>query len=247
MSILAGLDNLGSEKLRRALALAAMGFIGSFCTLVALGAPPPLVPAFAGLALCYVVAFLGVAIEWFWARWFAVGLGWWGVMLGVLTVVMQGWVPPLVVSGVLHGIVVLALSSEKMAKLYDLQEGWRSRWNMDEFGVARLRKTVTRASMSVPILILWALGPREGGMALMAGVLGLAGLAAVVRLRTWGVLALGGAAAVALTGPAEAPVLAFGAPMSLSSSAAGILAGAALVAALIPLGRPILAHLRRPA
>jgi phosphate transport system permease protein len=31
---------------------------------------------------------------------------------------------------------------------------------MDELGVARLRKTVTRASASLPSLILWALGPR---------------------------------------------------------------------------------------
>ena len=80
---------------------------------------------------------------------------------------------------------------------------------MDEFGVARLQKTVTRSAASLPSLIFWALGPREDGMALVAGVaavlLAAAGLRGLVRLRTWGVVALGAAAAVvAATGKVTA-------------------------------------------
>ena len=89
--------------------------------------------------------------------------------------------------------MVGALAGKKMAARYDLQEGWRQRYGMDEFGVARLRKTVTRAAASLPSLILWALGPKEGqggccwplaGIATLLAV--AAGLRGLVRLRSWG-------------------------------------------------------------
>jgi hypothetical protein len=72
---------------------------------------------------------------------------------------------------------------------------------MDEFGVARLRKTVTRSAASLPSMILWALGPKEPGQSLLhagllwvAVALGASGLLGILRLRAWGVLALGASA-----------------------------------------------------
>ena len=84
---------------------------------------------------------------------------------------------------------------KKMAARYDLQEAWRERYKMDEFGVARLQKTVTRAAASLPSVIIWALAPEGGGhgvpsAALAALVLAAAGLRGLVRMRSWGVLAL---------------------------------------------------------
>ena len=64
---------------------------------------------------------------------------------------------------------------------------------MDEFGVARLRKTVTRAAASLPSLILWALGPKEGQGGMLLAAAGIAtllsvaaGLRGLVQLRSWG-------------------------------------------------------------
>ena len=48
---------------------------------------------FLALAACYVVAFFAVVAEWFWGRWFATGLGWSGLMVAIVSVVMIGWDP----------------------------------------------------------------------------------------------------------------------------------------------------------
>jgi hypothetical protein len=72
---------------------------------------------------------------------------------------------------------------------------------MDEFGVARLQKTVTRTAASLPGLIIWALGPKEEGLvaagALTAMLLAVAGLRGLIRMRSWGVVALAGAGVLA--------------------------------------------------
>ncbi|HRI08972.1 MAG TPA: hypothetical protein PKW35_14215, partial [Nannocystaceae bacterium] len=61
--------------IRRALALLFLSFYFWQFLITALLGPEELLPAFAGLAVCYGVAFVGVAAEWFWARWFAMGVG----------------------------------------------------------------------------------------------------------------------------------------------------------------------------
>src|SRR5262249_29972804 len=158
--------------------------------------------AFGGLSACYFTAFFALACEWFWGRWFASGLGWSGMMVGLASLVMVGWHPVLAVYGSLHALVVLALMGPKMAARFDLQPGWRERFGMDEFGVLRLRKAVTRAAAALPSLILWALGPREGeGTIVLIGALTLAllGLHGLVRGRTWSLLAVAGAGAAAIT------------------------------------------------
>jgi hypothetical protein len=248
------LGEIGFERLRRAIAALALSLFVSLYLLVALNAPPGWSAAFVALAGCYLVAFLAVAAEWFWGRWFAVGLGWSGLMVAVASLVMMGWTTPLVIYGLLHGMVVAPLSGKKMAARYDLQEAWRQRYRMDELGVARLRKTVTRAAASLPSLILWALGPKTemafvGSLAAIA--LTACGLRGVIRLRSWGLLALGAAGVVvAFAGDigafATASVGELGALPSWLELSGPTLAFVCLAAAVTPFAGPALRFLRRP-
>lgn len=236
------LGSLGYERGRRALSALALSFFGILYTFLAFNAPPGWGLAFAALGACYVVAFFAVVAEWFWGRWFAVGLGWSGVMVAVVSLIMVGWAPALAIYGLAHALIMVPLSGRTMAARYDLQEAWRQRYRMDELGVARLRKTITRSAASLPSLILWALGPKEGqgmGLLLSFGALALVlvGLSGLVRLRTWGWLAVGGAAALTLaSGNLFAPTyFAFAGPD---------LAAAFLAAALIPFVAPAFRFLR---
>jgi hypothetical protein len=195
---------IGYERPRAAIALLPLSLFAFMYFFGALSSPPEWKGALIGLSACYLVAFLAIASEWFWARWFAGGLGWSGLMVGIVAMLMIGWQPALAIYGGLHAIVVLMLLGPKMAARYDLQPGWRARFGMDEFGVIRLRKAVTRASAALPSLIIWALGPREGDgqtIALVAGAfLAVLGIRGLVRARTWGVLALAAASLAVLFG-----------------------------------------------
>ena len=167
------LNSIGFERARRAFAALVLSLFVSLYLVLALilymNGAEIWVPAFVALAACYGVAFMGVAAEWFWGRWFAAGLGWSGLMVAVATLVIGGeWNPVLAAFGGLHLLVIGMLAGAKMAARFDLQPGWRERYGMDEFGVARLRKTVTRASASLPSVILWALAPKEPGQVMFA-------------------------------------------------------------------------------
>jgi hypothetical protein len=237
------LGALGFERFRRALAALSLSFFVILYTFLGMGAPEGWGPAFGGLAACYVVAFFAVAAEWFWGRWFAIGIGWSGIMVAIIGMFQMGWVPALAIYGGLHALVVLPLAGRSMAARYDLQESWRSRYKMDELGVARLRKTITRSAASLPSVILWALGPKDPGqgmlLALVALGLAVAGVSGVVRLRTWGWLAVSASAVVALAGGhLLAPAIA---PFSLAPDLAGVL----LLAAAIPFVAPAARFLRR--
>ena len=124
---------------------------------------------------CYVVAFFAVVAEWFWGRWFATGLGWSGMMVAIVRGVPdRAGIPALAIYGLLHARVVLPLAGKSMAARYDLQEGWRQRYKMDDLGVARLRKTITRSAASLPSVILWALAPKDPGQGMLLSLVALA-------------------------------------------------------------------------
>ncbi len=234
------LGKLGWEGPRRAAAALALSFFVVLYLFLSFNAPPGWGPAFAALGLCYLVAFFSVVSGWFWGRWFASGLGWSGLMVAGVSLVMIGWAPALAIYGALHAMVVLPLSGKSMAAQYDLQEGWRQRYRMDELGVARLRKTITRSAASLPSLILWALGPKEGqGMwlPLAALTLALVGMRGVVRLRTWGWLALAGTAGVLLGAGHLTGISAY-------DLASPRLATALLLAAVVPFAAPAIRFLR---
>lgn len=253
-SLRARLSEIGFERTRRALAALSLSLFVSLFLLLAMLTEGEVARVCLALSLCYGVAFVAVVAEWFWARWFATGLAWSGVMLSVAVLLMNEWNPVLAGFGALHGLVIVFLMGKKMAARYDLQEAWRQRYKMDEFGVARLQRTVTRAAASLPGMIFWALGPKEDGMAtLIAGLTAVAlvaaGLRGLIHVRTWGVLALGAAGiVVAATGfDGGHTLLGTGcvATMELGATA-GTLALICLVAAVLPFSGAIARFLRRP-
>jgi hypothetical protein len=192
------LPEVGLIGPRRAVALAVLGWWTSIYTLVAINIDGAWVRPFIGLAACYGLAFFAVAAGWFWGRWFASGLGWSGVMIAIFAIVMSGWHPALAWYGGLHGLIVLALLGKEMATEYDARSNWRERYQMGEPAAQRLGRAVTRAGASLPSLILWALAPREEGMAIVVLGVAIAGIAALLRNRAWGALAIGAAGIFAL-------------------------------------------------
>jgi hypothetical protein len=250
-------NDIGFERTRRAFAALVMSFFVTLFAFIAMGAPPELKPVFAALALCYGVGFVGVVAEWFWARWYASGLCWSGVMVAIASLVMLGWTPVLVYYGAAHAVVIALLAGKKMMERYDLQAAWRERYQMDDLGVVRLRKTVTRAAASLPSLIFWALGPKEGQeLAFVGGVAALAlaalGLRAVIRMRSWGVFALGGAALVTaalsqlsgVVGP-HCHCLSTAPTYDNALGVFGAIAFAALMLAVLPFAGPVARFIRR--
>jgi hypothetical protein len=253
----ARLNQFGFERTRRALAALALS---AFITLYFLVAMNPDLPeglgrVFLALSVCYGVAFMGVVAEWFWGRWFATGLAWSGIMMAIAVMVLVGWAPALAIFGGLHLLVAVSLMGKKMASRYEMQEAWRARYKIDEYGVARLRKAVTSAAASLPSMIMWVLGPKEEGLAMVGGlaalVLVVAGLRGLVRLRSWGVLSLGGAAAVAgastlLARAHELPSLGYdSAQMHVGQLVGAPLAFVFLAAAVVPFVRPVARFLRQ--
>jgi hypothetical protein len=270
MKTFPALEDVGFEKTRRAVAALSLSFFVTLYLILSFNAPEGWGPAFLALAGCYLVAFLGVTAEWFWGRWFASGLGWSGLLVAGVSMVMLGWMWPLAIYGGLHGLVVLLLLGKRMSALYDLQESWRQRFGMDEYGVARLRKTVTRTAASLPSVILWALGPKDPGQGLGhllfsvgLGALAIGGLTALLRMRTWGLIAIGSAAAgmVVHSGlHARLPEFRGAIPFITEITAVRTLgglpglvtlltltsavAGAALLLAVAPFLRPVVRYLR---
>jgi hypothetical protein len=123
---------------------------------------------------------------------------------------------------------------------------------------------VTRASASLPSVILWALGPKDPGEGalvtvalLSAGLLTTTGLWGVVRLRSWGLVTLTAAALVWLV-PALVghPSLAHSgcawalSPHFLGDALLRVHPGTIallLVAAVLPFAGPAVRYLARPA
>jgi hypothetical protein len=248
------LTQFGYVGERRALALLCLGVYATLfglMSLIAMSQLPEWVACFVGLALCYGLGFFAVAADWFWGRWFATGLGYSGLTLAILSVVAtQQVLPQMMVYGAMHGLIALCLAGEKMAAAYEARPEWRARFQLDDAGVLRIRRSVTRAAASLPSLIMWALAPRDGA-ALAVLALGLVGLVGLLRGRTWGLLAIAVAGAWALAsslsgageyfytidlGPLDASAL----TPALCAAASGAL----LLTAVQPFARPLLARLR---
>lgn len=254
----AQLSQIGFERTRRALAALSLSVFVTLYFLVSLNAPDGFGRVFLALSVCYGVAFVGVAAEFFWGRWFATGLAWSGIMLAVAVLVIMGWNPQMAIFGGMHLVVALTLAGKKMATRYDGQEAWRTKYKMDDFGVARLQKTVTRAAASLPSLIIWALAPKEEGMAFaVAGIGALAfaalGLRGLVKMRSWGVLSLAGAGILVAVSGQVGSIQVHGfcanclAVSNLLTFAGPTLAFVLLAAAVLPFAGGIVRYLRRAA
>jgi hypothetical protein len=185
---------------RKACALVCLSFYTALFGLLALllGNAPPDQPemrawwaCFAALGALYGVSFFALGAGWFWARWFAMGLGYSGVTLAFWSIVTQRTIEPVMAFyGLTHGIIVLFLQGQKLVEEFDAKPEWRKALGLDEKAVVRVRQSVTRAATSLPTLIVIALAPREGSEGLLIAALGIFGLVGLIRLRTAGVLAL---------------------------------------------------------
>ncbi|HEX2692039.1 MAG TPA: hypothetical protein VHN14_35765, partial [Kofleriaceae bacterium] len=112
-------------------------------------------------------------------------------------------------------------------------------FHMDENAVQRLGRSVIRAGVSLPFILLYAFAPKPDGaslvLSLAAFVLVAAGLRGLVQLRTWGVLALGTAGALTLA-MVGADIVAHGlTPIAIRPA----IAGGMLISAAAPFVAPI--------
>lgn len=236
---------------RRALAAAVFAFYFlAYGMLVLVGmVPPEMNKAFAAIAGVYGLAFFSLVAGYFWARWYAVGVGLYGVITAAVGMWQLGAEPVLVFVGGTHLAATVFLWGNAMSGPYDGQTAWREKLHMDENAVQRLGRSVIRAGVSLPFVLLYALMPKPETASMVLSILALVlagvGFRAVVKLRTWGVLAMGGAGAlmVMLAGT------------DLWMGASGLyalrpaLGGALLVAAAAPFAAPMLRFLlgRQPA
>ncbi len=228
------------QLLRRIAAVLVLGFYAYFFYIQGKYLPPAVTNMVWAIAGLYGVALIGVALGWFWGRWFARGLGYWGIVVGLIMMWQLGLENFLLIWVGSNAAVALLLAGERMAASYDGRTDWRTRFHLDDNGVERLGKSVTRAGMSLPWLIMWLLAPRpnEAG-AIIPSIVVLAmasmGLWGLLRARTWGLLALGGASIASVAQlaiePSRAPMV-------------GVLAAVTLAAAVAPFASGLVSRIR---
>jgi hypothetical protein len=206
---------------RRALAAAVLGFYALLYAAFALsGFAGAFEASMLALASCYGLAFFGLVAGYFWARWFAIGMGLFGVIQGALGWWQVGPEPIVLFMGGTHLFSTLILWGSAMAGPFEGKPEWREKFHMDEHAVKRLGTSVMRAGFSLPLVLLYAFAPKQDTASMVAALaaagLAVGGLRGMIQMKTWGVLALGGAAAVLATsatvhaaegGAAIAPVL----------------------------------------
>jgi hypothetical protein len=225
---------------RRALAAAIMVFYFLLYGVLAYSQlVPELTKAFAAIAGVYGLAFFALVAGYFWARWYAVGVGLYGVITAAVGIWQLGPETVLLVVGGTHLAATIFLWGHAMSEPYDGQAAWRQKFHMDESAVQRLGRSVIRAGVSLPFILLYAFAPKPDSasfvVSLAALVLVAAGLRGLTQLRTWGVLALGTAGALTL-----AMVGADVASHGLGALALGpAIAGSMLIAATAPFLAPI--------
>jgi hypothetical protein len=234
---------------RRAIALLILSFFVIQFAMTAWLGPDELFAVNFGLALCYGLAFFALAAEWFWARWFAMGVGNFGCLF-LLLLLKIGLEPVVVFFGVTHLVVVLCLMGEGMAAKYEYSEQASERWNLHEDSMALMRRAVKSAGSTLPLLILYTLAPRGEWLHLTMLATGLLGLFGLVRGKTWGPLLMGATGAVCLCdglGLFGAPTMGFMilGPDTLPAlyGKAGVFAGA-LMLVLVPFIGPMIRFLR---
>lgn len=236
---------------RKALAAAVLAFYMLYFLLVAFAAPPEmqLGPLFAAMSGLYGLAFFALVAGYFWARWFAIGLGIYGLILGVMGLWSEGLHPVFLFVAGTHGGMSLILWGTNVASQFDGRDDWRDRFHLDDTGTQRLGKAVIRIGISLPMLIGYGLTPRQGmGETLfIMGAIALVGLGSwgLLRMRTWGLLALLAAAGGVLTSlvaTAQVAVLGDGSAVDLTVS--GSLGGIFLALAVVPFALPMVRYLR---
>jgi len=236
---------------RRAIAAAVLAFYSFVYLLLLLNPPEGWAKAFGAMSGVYAVGFLGVVAGYFWARWYAIGLGLSGVITTAVSLWQMGPEPIFLFWGGTHGAIALAMWGEGMSRTFDGRDEWRARFHMDEGAVHRLGRAVIRVGVSLPYILLYALAPRAGSgldteTLLAVGALGLAGVGTwgLFRLRTWSLVALTGATGLLAVGAAWGGSIAPAGTLAVDLGACAAIAAVMLGAALVPFARPVAQYLR---
>jgi hypothetical protein len=233
---------------RRALAAAILVFYAGVYLLTALSGvlPPEWTKAFSAMGAVYGVSFFALVAGYFWARWFSMGVALSGLISGAVSLWQLGPEPVILVFAGSHLATVMFLWGEAMAAPFDGQQAWRQRFHIDDNAAHRLGRAVIRAGVSLPYVLLYALAPKpasstlESVLAVGAAGLAIGGVWAMVRMRTWGILSLAGAAGLCAMAAFEPNLNATvnGVDGSLNIGAAAAVAAIALSGAVIPFFRP---------
>jgi hypothetical protein len=227
---------------RRALAAVIMAFYFLLYGLMAVAQlAPEMTKMLAAIAGVYGLAFFALVAGYFWARWYAVGVGLYGVIISAVGLWQLGAEPVILFMGGTHLAATLFLWGQTMSQPYDGQTAWRERFHMDDSAVQRLGRSVIRAGVMLPIIAAYAFAPKQDVgsevAALAVFVLATAGLRGLIRLRTWGVIALGLAGALTLT-VVGANVVSHGlAAFALGPAIGGVLLVATAAPFLAPIAR----------
>lgn len=178
---------------RRAVALLMMGFYTTIFFLMGVLLGGDWLTFFMALALVYGVGFFALAAEWFWARWYALGIGMSGISMALIGLANLGWNEALAIWGGMHLLVYLPLLGEKMAGRYEGQTAWRERYGLDEYGVTRVKRAVSGAATALPTMVMFTLAPKQDQNMVAMGLLGLVilGFVGLLRMKFWGVSLLG--------------------------------------------------------
>jgi hypothetical protein len=150
------------------------------------------------MAGCYGLAFFSLVAGYFWARWYAVGLGLFGVIVAAVACwQLKTLEQTFLIFGGLHLGAALLLWGDAMSQAYDGQAAWREKFHMDDNAVQRLGRAVIRAGVSLPFVLAYAFAPRPESGSLLASIVALCltglGVRALIQLKTWGVMALAAA------------------------------------------------------
>ncbi len=224
---------------RRAFAAASLALYTLLYTLVYFSPPAGWETAFGALAGVYGLGFFSVVAGYFWARWYAIGLGLSGVISACIGMFQIGaFEPVLLFYGGTHGIISVCLWGKAVASHFDGRKEWRQRFHLDEETTRKLGKTVTRASVSLPYVILYALAPKEGAMlgglvvatCVAAGMWGL-----LSRFRTWSILLL------TTAGFALGGISVFAGDIC----SAAVVGATALTGCLLPFGSAVFRYIKR--
>jgi hypothetical protein len=211
-------------------------FFGILYTVNAFNAVmPPMTPVLYALGGVYGLAAFSVVAGYFWGRWYSLGVGLFGVILFALGLWKEGPEPMILFTGGLHVAATLSLWGEGMASSFDGKTAWREKLHMDENAVQRLGRSVIRAGVSLPIVLIYALAPKQpASMVIGLAAVALAGLGlrGLVQMRTWGILALAVSGAAITTLGIE------------HTSLYGTLGGSLLLFAAAPFARPMLRLIR---
>lgn len=236
---------------RKALAAAMLALYMLMYLINSLFGPGEVKLLFGALSGLYGLAFFALVAGYFWARWFAIGVGLYGVIGAVMAIVQLGIDYQFLFYGGTHAVVSLFLWGAAMSRDYDGRAEWRERFHLDEMATRRLGKAVIRIGITLPILIIYGLAPRES-MAeslLMISVMGVAilGMRGILTMRTWGVLLVGiSALAVAGTVLATSSFACLGFGVGMQLAPAGLATALLLLACATPFLTPIARYLIAP-